>query len=168
MSDVPRNHRSQDVLAYKQGFLEGEALAEFEAHLRDCTECQATLERVSKFLPALQQALTTELRSTADLWASAQAEFVAQKLKRKQPRSSLLGLRLWLSAAAVSAATAIFLVARPLLQAAGPELVVRPALDAGARGGMVAAPHRPGSENVDAGPDGGMKEDTGGAGSDGR
>ena len=161
MSDAPKDHRSRDVLAYKQGFLEGAELAELEAHLRDCASCQATLERVSKFLPALQQALTTELRSTAELWASAQAEFAAQKLKRKQPRSSLLGLRLWLSAAALSAATTIFLVARPLLQAAGPELVVHPAPDAGARAGIVAAPHRPESGSVDAGMDAGMEADAG-------
>jgi len=159
MSDAPKDHRSRDVLAYKQGFLEGAELAELEAHLRDCASCQATLERVSKFLPALQQALTTELRSTAELWASAQAEFAA-KQRQKKPRRSLLGLRLWVSAAAISAATTIFLVARPLLQATGPELAHSGA-DAGARAGIVAAPHRPESGSVDAGMDAGMEADAG-------
>jgi anti-sigma-K factor RskA len=162
MTDAPKDHRSQDVLAYKQGFLEGEELAEFEVHLRDCSACQATLERVSRFLPELQQALTTELRSSAEMWAAAQAEFAAKQAKRKveKPRRSLVAVRLWLSAglaaAAVSVAATIFFVARPLLMAAGPELAVHPGPDAGSsHGGVVAAPRRPGWDNVDGGVDGG-------------
>jgi anti-sigma factor RsiW len=156
MTDAPKNHRLEDVLAYKQGFLEGEKLAEFEAHLHDCAACQASLESVSRLLPALQQALMPRERSTEELWASVQAQYAAEQ-KQKKPRPGLLGLRVWLSAAAVSAAAAILLVARLLFQVAGPELAVRPGPDAGTRAhpGIVAAPHRPGSESVDGGMDGG-------------
>jgi predicted anti-sigma-YlaC factor YlaD len=142
MSDAPKDHRLQDVLAYRQGFLEGPRLAEFEAHLRDCASCQATLEGVSRFLPAVQQTLTTpKLPSTPELWATMQAQSRAQR-ETKKPRRNLLGLRIGMAAAAVSAAAVIFLVARPLLQGEGPEVVM-------------GAPHPPQSPAPDGGVDAG-------------
>jgi anti-sigma factor RsiW len=168
MSDTPsaakKDHRLEDVLSYKQGFLEGAALAEFEAHLRDCAACQATLESVSRFLPALQQALMPPQRSTEELWAAAQAQFARQQEEKRKPRRNLLALRLWMPAFALSAAAAIFFIARPLLVGAGPELVVNPSPDAGAdyvaapRGpvaGIVGSP-RPPNYDADAGPDAGV------------
>jgi anti-sigma factor RsiW len=143
-SDAPKDHRLQDALAYRQGFLEGAELAEFEAHLRTCAACQASLESVSRFLPALQQALTPQLRSTEELWAAAQAQHRTNQMAKK-PRRNLLGLRLGLTAAAVAAAATIFLVARPLLMAAGPELVNSP------RRPLVAVPDGGEDGGVDAG-----------------
>jgi anti-sigma factor RsiW len=175
MSDNRKNHRQLDALAYQQGFLEGAELAEFETHLRDCPECQATLLEVARFLPAMQQAFEMKFREEPELLASLQAEAKAnaQKSARaatlpspgvpaeswtarlaKKPARFLLGVRITLATAAVAAAGVIFAMVQPLLQAQ-PVLEVGPIDHPAAQPGLVGAPHRPFPAG-DAGPDGGV------------
>ena len=47
-----RNHRLDEVLAYEQGFLDGEESMEFEVH-GDCRECEYTLNWVRGVLPEM-------------------------------------------------------------------------------------------------------------------
>jgi anti-sigma factor RsiW len=142
MSDARKDHRRQDILLYQQGYLDDAERAELEAHMRDCPSCQATMEKVARFLPALQQALTPKLRSSAELLAAVKAQMAA--VDRKPARVPFWNLA-WLGLAVASAAVAV-LVLRPSPQ------VPRPS--------MVYSPHRPGWD-VDAGPDGGGAPDAG-------
>jgi len=145
MSDAPRDHRRQDILLYQQGYLEDAERAELEAHLRDCASCQATMEKVARFLPALQQALTPKLRSSAELLAAVKAQMAA---KERQPARFPFWSFAWLGLAVASAAVAVI-----VLQPAAPKPQQR--------GGILNSPHRPGWDvdnggpDVDAGPDAG-------------
>jgi anti-sigma factor RsiW len=140
MAENKKDHRLEDALAYQQGFLPADKRAEFEAHLRDCAACLATLERVKVFLPNLQQALTPKLRSSEDLLAAAKAEARDRKMVRERAASRRLSVRARVAvlvAATAAAGGAIFAVARPLFE------VVET--------GAVNAPHRIDTGGVDAG-----------------
>ena len=141
MTDAPKDHRRQDILLYQQDYLEADERAELEAHMRDCASCQATMEKVARFLPALQQALTPKLRSSAELLAAVKAQMAAAE--RKPARFPFWNLA-WVGLAVASAAVAV-IVLRPSPPKPQP------------RGGMVYSPHRPGwdvdaGEDADAGP----------------
>ncbi len=151
---APKDHRREDILLYQQNYLDAAERAELEAHMRDCAACQATMEKVARFLPALQQALTPKLRSSAELLAAAKAQLAADE--RKPARLPLWQpVVAWLGLTAASAV--IFLVLKPGPgPGPGPDIAHSGQVDAGQAGGMVAAPHRPEFEDHDAGMDGGM------------
>jgi len=142
MSDAPRDHRRQDILLYQQGYLEADERAELEEHLRDCAACQATMEKVARFLPALQQALTPKLRTSTELLAAVKAQMAAAERK---PARFPFGRIAWLGLAVASAAVA-FIVLQPSRYEPKP--------------GVVYSPRRPVSD-VDAGPDAGTAPDAG-------
>jgi len=160
-----KDHRLEDALAYRQGFLEGDELAAFEAHLRECPECQATLERVSKFLPALQQALTME-ESESDMEVLAAVRAAAGPAKREKSPLMVRLRAAWAGFALTAAAVAYF-VLLPLLRTGGGEVLAGQEQDAGAKSSNVAAPQRPPRPEVlDAGPDGGLLPALPGGGGD--
>jgi anti-sigma factor RsiW len=163
-----KDHRLEDALAYRQGFLEGDELAAFEAHLKECPECQATLERVSKFLPALQQALTMEERESdvevlAAVRAAAGAAEASAKAVVKASGPARRYQRRWAIPAAVAlgASAAVFFVLVQPRGGAGPDTIAhQPGEDAGPEKRVFAAPHPPPRPKAsDAGPDGGVGED---------
>jgi predicted anti-sigma-YlaC factor YlaD len=148
MSDAPKDHRRQDILLYQQGYLDEAERAELEAHMRDCASCQATMEKVARFLPALQQALTPKLRSSAELLAAVKAQMAAAE-SEKRARFTI-GPLAWLGLA-VAAAGVAFIVLQPPPRGSQPDVLNTP------RPGMVYAPRPPGwDQDGDAGPDGGM------------
>ncbi len=152
MTDAPKDHRRQDILLYQQGYLEDDERAELEAHMRDCAACQATMEKVARFLPALQQALTPKLRSSAELLAAVKAQMAAAEKKRAR---FTIGPLAWLGLAAAAAGLA-FILFQPPPRGSQPDVVHTP------RPGTVYAPRRPGWDaDGDAGPDAGMVRDAG-------
>jgi anti-sigma factor RsiW len=167
MADTPKHHRQRDLLAYVQDFLDPEERRELEEHMKDCPDCQKTLEEVRRFLPALQKALTPEEVSTAEMWSRVQAEMRNRPpVKEKEPFFTRMRLALAVSGAAL--ATTVLIVLQPLVQQGEVGAVAKrqqqPAsgiVAAPHRPGYVAAPHRPGYEE-DAGPDGGLPEEDAG------
>jgi len=165
MSDVAKDHRMEDIMLYKQGSLTDAERVELEEHLRGCPECQATLEEVTAFLPLLQKALVPDEPSAEELLAWAKGQMRAQELaKAAQPAGFFTRMRVALVGFGLAAASTIFIVVQTLLRPMGPAMVAHSGVDAGARarGGIVAAPHRPEPESVDAGMDGGVDEGPGG------
>ena len=149
MSDAPKDHRREELLAYEQGFLTDEERAELEAHLRDCSECQATLERVKRFLPALDKALASVVISDEEMLARVKAQLRA---KQAQPAGFFTRMQLaWLVLAA-AAASVIFIVVQPLMRQGTSGVVAAPQRPSG----VVAAPRRPPEDYVDASPDAGV------------
>ncbi len=146
MTDAPKDHRRQDILLYQQGYLEPDEKAELEAHMRDCAACQATMEKVARFLPALQQALTPKLRSSAELLAAVKAQMAAAERKPKPARFPFARLA-WVGLAVASAAVAL-IVLQPATRPPQRDIV-----------GAPHPPHRP--AHVDAGPDAGDPLDAG-------
>jgi len=154
MSDVAKEHRLEDIMLYKQGALTDAERAELEEHIRGCAECQATLETVTRFLPQLQQALVPDEPSAEELLAWAKAQM---REKQAQPAGFFTRMRVALLGFGLATATAIAIAVEALLPGATP-LMAHSDVDAGARGGIVAAPHRPEPESVDGGMDGGTDE----------
>ncbi len=158
MSDVAKDHRLEDIMLYKQGSLTDEERAELEEHLRGCAECQATLEEVTRFLPALQKALVPDEPSAEELLAWGKAQMRARKLAQDaQPARFFTRMRVAVVGFALAGASAIFIAVQALLQPMGPAMVVQSGEDAGSGGRVLSAPrpphkHRP---DVDAGMDAG-------------
>lgn len=156
MSDVKKDHRLEDILLYKQGLLEGEELVELEQHLPGCAECQATLETVGQFLPAMREALKPRELPAEVMLARAKA---AMRAKKEKPAGFFTRMRVAFVGFALAAASAIAIALQTLLQPAAAPLMAHTGVDAGAQahGGIVSAPHRPEPEQgPDAGVDGGV------------
>jgi len=149
MTDIPKHHRQKDLLAYAQDFLEPDEKRELEEHLKGCADCQATLEEVRSFLPAVREALAPPQVSTEELWESAQRAFrrkQAAKAETKQPFFTWVRVALLAGGAAVAAT--ILVLIQPFQH--------HP------RQRVYYAPRPPGAVLVrDAGPDAGPPTDAG-------
>jgi len=163
MTDVKKDHREEDIIMYEEGFLDAKERAELEEHMRGCPECQATLESVRLFLPALQKALIPEEQSPEELLAWAKAEMrKEEREEEKRPAGFFTRMRLTIVGFALAGAAAIVIAIEALLPSLEPALVAHSGEDAGARahGGIVSAPHRPGWVS-DAVSDAGSENDGG-------
>ena len=111
MAEKPKLHeeRLEQLMAYYGGDLAGEELAEFEAHLASCPDCQRTLRQAKKVLPLAEAMLAFKPKRTIDeqvarfeaMWAERDRE----KAKRKPPRRAVIwmSLAVWAAAAIVMA-----------------------------------------------------------------
>src|ERR1700722_8235331 len=154
MTDTPKHHRQQDLLAYVQDFLEPAERRELEEHMRGCADCQKTLEEVRAFLPALQKALTPEEISSAEMLARVKAQMRASA-PRKEPFFTRMRIALTVGGAAV--ATTVLIVLQPLLQQGETGAAAKKEQP---KSGYGAAPRRA-EEPLDAGPDAGLTPDGG-------
>jgi anti-sigma factor RsiW len=166
MSEIPKDHRMEDLVLYQENLLEPDERRELEEHLRTCAECQATLAKVRRTLPLLHEALQAKELPAEELWRRAQAEVAA---KRTRPLAKVLPFRRaklavagFVAAAAVAAAIAV----QSLLPSLESGAVAHSGVDAGNTPGTVAAPRRPGARADDAGLDAGDDE-SGGVGTRG-
>jgi anti-sigma factor RsiW len=152
MSEVPKNHRRQDILLYEQNLLDEDERKELEEHLRGCAECQATQVTVKRFLPMLHEALKPNELPAEELLRRVKAQMRA---KAEAPAPFFTRVRVAVVGFGLAAASTAFIVVQTLLQPVGPAMVVHSGTDAGA--GVVSSPRRPErEENEDAGVDGGM------------
>ena len=155
MSEVPKNHRRQDILLYEQNLLDEDERKELEEHLRGCAECQATQVTVKRFLPMLHEALKPNELPAEELLRRVKAQM---REKKEAPAALFTRLRVAVVGFGLAAASTIFIVVQTLLRPMGPGLVVHSGADAGMRahGGILSSPHRPEpEESPDAGVDGG-------------
>ena len=154
MSDMKKDHRLEDIMMYAEGALTPEERVELEEHMRGCPECQATLETVKQFLPALQKALVPDEQSPEELLAWAKAQLREEERGEKRPAGFFTRMRFAMVGFALAGVAAIVIAIEALLPSLEPALVAKSGADAGAtaHGGYVAAPRRPGWDAVsDAG-----------------
>ena len=144
MTDVKKDHRLEEIMMYAEGALTPEERSELEEHMRGCAECQASLETVKHFLPALQRALTPEEQSPEELLAWAKAQMREKEREEAQrPAGFFTRMRVAIVGFALAGAAAIAIAIEALLPRLQPALVAK-GEDAGPRSGYMAAPHRPG------------------------
>jgi len=155
MSEIPKDHRMEDLVLYQENLLEPEERRELEEHLRTCAECQATLVKVRRTLPLLHEALQATELPAEELWRRAQAEVAAKKTR---PLAKVLAFRrtkLAVAGFVAAAAAAAAIAVQSLLPTLQSGAVARSGADAGATPGTLAAPRRPDAQAGDAGMDGG-------------
>ncbi len=154
-SEIPKDHRMEDLVLYEENLLDPDERRELEEHLRGCAECQATLLKVKHTLPLLHEALKPRELPAEELLRRAKAQVQANKEKRAAKVLVFRRARVAVMGFAVAAAAAAGLLVLVQTRQVGPGTVVQAGEDAGARSGYVAAP-RP--QNVDAGVDGGAEK----------
>jgi anti-sigma factor RsiW len=134
MSDHPHpHHKLGELTAYVYGEGTPEERAAFEAHVRDCPDCAADLERVRQLLPLVQARLRqppdTSVEGMMSLIERAEHDITVGRILVPEKHVSPW---LWLATGAVLAmvmfATAIFMVR---LQNASHEVYVPERVDAG-------------------------------------
>jgi anti-sigma factor RsiW len=160
MSESKKDHRLEDIMMYAQGSLDDQERAELEEHLRGCPECQASLEEVQRFLPALQKALVPDEPSAEELLAWAKARMLEKaRAKEAQPAGFFTRMRVAVVGFGLAAASAIVIALQTLVGPGTTPSMAHSEGDAGANRGYVAAPHGPEPEvGPDAGPDAGLEE----------
>jgi anti-sigma factor RsiW len=141
--------RLEQLMAYYGGDLTGDELAEFEAHLAGCEDCQITLKLAKKTLPMAEAMLAFKPKHTIDEQVARFEAMWAEK-RRAEARARTSRNRRWLVVAFGATAAAATAVA---ILRFGPNLFLP---------GEVYGPERPAAKldagRPDAGADGGAND----------
>jgi anti-sigma factor RsiW len=115
MAEKMHEERLEQLMAYYGGDLEGEELAEMEAHLASCEDCRRTLRQARQVLPVAEAMLAFKPKRTID---EQVARFEAMWAERDRATRKQAGrpVLLWVGLA-VGAAAAILLALALIRQA---------------------------------------------------